>query len=153
MTALVDKKCCGCLLFLLQVWSSASEYHYNCNSPSLVALSLTAADFLSIKASMCSKCGASQCTHSFHGYFAWKLFLGLTLKAPFFFLAFPFRVDQPQIHDLWLLQTRNATPLELTDFLPQPVFDGGVSQSASIAIFKSEKSDTFSIPFSLEKAE
>lgn len=37
----------------------------------------------------------------------------------FFFLAFPFRVDQPQIHDLWLLQTRNATPLELY-WLPSP---------------------------------
>lgn len=119
MKALVDKEWCGCLLFLLQVWSSPSEYHYNCNSFSLVALSLIAANFLSIKASKCSKCGASQCTHSVHGYFPWKLFLGLNLKAPFFFLAFPFRVDQPQIHDLWLLQTRNATPLELY-WLPSP---------------------------------
>lgn len=85
MKALVDKEWCGCLLFLLQVWSSPSEYHYNCNSFSLVALSLIAADFLSIKAAKCSKCGASQCTHSVHGYFPWKLFLGLNLKAPFFF--------------------------------------------------------------------
>lgn len=41
-------------LFLLQVWSPPSEYHYNCNS----SLQLTAADFLSIKASKRSKCGS-----------------------------------------------------------------------------------------------
>lgn len=151
MKALVDKEWCGCLLFLLQVGSSPSEYHYNCNSFSLVALSLIAADFLSIKASKCSKCGASQCTHSVHGYFPWKLFLGLNLKAPFFFFwHFPSELTNLRfmIYDCFRLGMQ--PPWNFTDFLPQPVFDGGVSQNASIAIFKSEKSDTFSIPFSLE---
>lgn len=77
-------------IFLLQVCSSPSEYHCNCNYPSLVALSQTAADFfLSIKTwSVLIVCPSfqevSQCVHSFHGYFPWKWFLGLNLKAPSF---------------------------------------------------------------------